>query len=292
MELLKTAGILEDISSKYSKEELNPNKSILAVNKKLKEIAKLAEGQSYSKWKSEVRSEKRVVKRNPGQIVLEPVHNTSNAFFQSWRVSESDPTMKDFSSELNTFKDNNNHVIVKGDNSIVENSNQQSSKQISNLEKRFPCSFCDEDYSSIQSLKRHYLKNHLEMHGSYDMHREKFLKAVFFKDISSEMIPKNESSLITPIKPLRINLTKRLVTQAHLDDLKNQKSDSVDKPEDTIPKEVEEKIMEYVNRRHVQCKECSKRFRTTKLVQQHVANQHLKFRRYILFLHICFYKAF
>lgn len=53
-----------------------------------------------------------------------------------------------------------------------------------------------------------------------------------------------------------------------------------------IPEDVHNKIMEGINRRHLQCTACFKRFRRTHLAKQHVAAAHLKLARWQTFLSI------
>ena len=277
MELIKTAGLLEDLlASKYTPDQLNPNKSILAVTKKLKTMAEVASKENVSTLRCD---NNRAINTNdsqrPAKIVLEPVFNTNNAVFQSWKVSEGEPTQKELNTELNSFRDNINHVIIKGDSSCYERSDDAP------LERRFPCSFCDSDYALFHSLKRHYDKNHTEKHGDFALHRDKLMKMAFYKDVTSEVSNMDSLPLRSPIKPLKVNVSRKNITQEHLDDIVNEKAVEIQEvPEEIIPSQVQEKIMESVDRRNVQCKQCLKKFRTTKLVQQHVANKHLQFKRF------------
>ena len=80
MELIKTAGLLEDLlASKYTPDQLNPNKSILAVTKKLKTMAEVASKENVSTLRCD---NNRAINTNdsqcPAKIVLEPVFNTNN----------------------------------------------------------------------------------------------------------------------------------------------------------------------------------------------------------------------
>ena len=275
MELIKTAGLLEDLlAAKYTPDQLNPNKSILAVTKKLKTMADVASKETVSTLRCDNRAiYSNDAQQRPARIVLEPVFNTNNAVFQSWKVTEGEPTQKDLNSELNSFRDNINNVIIKGDSSCYEKCDDAP------LERRFPCCFCDSNYGIFFSLKRHYEKHHAEKHGDFSLHRDKLLKIAYYKDVSSEVSNRDNLPLRSPIKPLKVNVSRKNITQEHLDDIENEKHVDII-PEEIIPSQVQEKIMESVDRRNVQCKQCFKKFRTSKLVQQHVANHHLQFKRF------------
>jgi len=53
-----------------------------------------------------------------------------------------------------------------------------------------------------------------------------------------------------------------------------------EKAEETNDAEVDRKVMEFVNRRKVECRICSKKFSRTLLVRNHVAEEHLKLKKW------------
>jgi len=65
-----------------------------------------------------------------------------------------------------------------------------------------------------------------------------------------------------------------------LNDFVTEKEEN-EKADETNDSEVDRKVMEFVNRRKVECRICSKKFSRTHLVKNHVAEEHLKLKKWV-----------
>lgn len=264
------------------------------------------------------------------KVLLEPIYNTKNALYQTWKVSEGQESVKAMNGKLNQQKLVDNHIVIRFDDDEGEKvePNQKPLTQIvpkndeptEKLIQRLPCLFCKAHFTSWKSAKKHMAQFHDKTPEFVQSKRDAVFSLAFegptgvwhvidkqanspvplnpkLSDIPDTK-PKMENIGI-PVKSVSVGIKKlnldkedicRLVgTDQVCPMLKTkigpgQVLDQTSIMEHTkelenIPEEVDRKIMEHINRRHLQCKICYKRFRGTFLAKQHVATTHLKFHR-------------
>jgi len=290
MELIQTAGILEDILASKQNISCDPNKSILAVTKNIKAKAEAAQEMAYSTLKSQSSLETAVVANT---VVLEPVFDNTNIVHQSWKVKSDEKTIKEYQDEIGMGERNKNHIIViQADDADSKPSHQcappSTTANDSSGKKPFPCLKCDLSYCSIDSVRRHLMGRHDMTAEQFNKIREKFYnkRSSFSKNNSATNQCKPDVSKVQtrfPVKNFDVRLNKKDVDQKYVKELllTSPPVDRTSEQCDKLPPEVEKRIMQDINRRHVQCKICYKKFRSTVLAQQHVAGVHLEFHRFL-----------
>jgi len=321
MDLIRTTGIIGDILNAPLVDKLNPTK-ISSVIHKLSSVA--------AKDPTSVFRTGRLADRPPdeGRLVLEPVYNTSNALYQSWKVTSDEQSIRDIHNDLNETKFLDKHVIIVGDDQVYDvpeddtptsAAKPKEAEEVEERVERYPCLWCPNHYISWKILRRHIIQVHNKTPEYTNSKRTEMMDKAFYAPKSarstavsckpSASIAKQSapSSQILPVKKLQIDV-KRVpldlskfcsnvepsngcpvlktkvgqtpvpapVSSLHL---LEKIVDEEEEPEE-IPADVEKKIMEGINRRHLQCTTCFKRFRRTVLAQQHVAGTHLKLHRY------------
>ena len=260
-------------------------------------------------------------------ILLEPMMNTKNALYQTWKVSESQESMKDLHKELTRQKLVDNHIVIKFEEEKaihhVKPDDHKRKENSENYIQRLPCPYCKAHFMTWKSVKRHIIHTHDKTMDVTESKRESILKNAFkgppgvwnvLDKISNlavtakseepkacskpELMPKIGINII-PVKSVQVGLKKLNLDKAEICKLieteevcpiirKNIGPDQVIDERsvtehhqriDIIPLQVDRKIMEHINRRHLQCKICYKRFRGTFQAKQHVASIHLKLHR-------------
>ena len=262
------------------------------------------------------------------RVLLEPIYNTKNALYQTWKVSEGQESVKDMNGKINQQKLVDNHIVIRFDEEEGEKvePNQKPLTQTvpknddstENLIQRLPCMFCKAHFTSWKSAKRHMTQSHKKTIEFVDSKRDAVFSNAFtgpkgvwhvVDKLGHSAVPLNpEPSVLpdgkmensgTPVKSVSVDIKKlnldkedicRLVgTDQVCPMLKTKIGPGLDWDQisvmkhtrelENIPEEVDRKIMEHINRRHLQCKICYKRFRGTFLAKQHVATTHLKLYR-------------
>lgn len=315
MDLIRTSGLIQEILDAPLVNKLKPDKSIGGISSRL---SGLASGEPGARFRTD--------KIKPGtetprteKLVLEPMFNTSNALYQSWKVSDSQDSIKDIHRSLNFSRLVDDHIVVRRQEEATAEQDEEEKEQSEKggpdqgsdrLVLRMPCLLCKAHFQEWNSVRRHLIRIHGKDLDFVNSKRDLVMKKAFqgppgkwdAKNLPVMSDAKPKLSTGMPVKSLKVDLTKVPIDKTDICKLvgdvsvcpllqKNifpKQQDSLDPrvselspdSEDPIPEEVERKIMESVNRRHLQCRVCYKRFRRTALAQQHVAAVHLELHRF------------
>jgi len=185
---------------------------------------------------------------------------------------------------------------------------------------KYPCPKCKKTYKKIMNVFDHLVKVHdLTMQEAKNKRKSIQNHAVFVDGKKKASKSNGSGDFSNPVKPMEIkiknftlsskvpvNLCEQLCTDGtstcpilgtncvsnSLDtkegDVKKSEElntfvaekEEKEKAEDTNNVDVDRKIMEFVNRRKVECRICSKKFSRTLLVRNHVAGEHLKLKKW------------
>lgn len=336
MDLIRTTGIIGDILNAPLVDKLKPT----SINSVIHKLSSAAAKDPTSVF----RTGRQLADRPPheeARLVLEPVYNTSNALYQSWKVTSDEESIRDIHSDLNKAKFLDKHVIIVGDDHGAPPEEEEDVQTQAGTAKpkegqagddmveRYPCLWCTNHYSSWTNLRRHIVQSHKKTPEYANSKRAEMMDKPFLAPKSARsnsvycnpftapaLVPQPAPSTLSPVKKVRIDLKKvpldlskfcasvepsndgcpvlktkighapvpppasslnagRAPVSRILDKIVEQQEE----PQE-IPADVEKKIMEGINRRHLQCTTCFKRFRRTVLAQQHVAGTHLKLHRF------------
>jgi len=296
MDLIRTTGILNDmLAGSPVVNKLRPAKTISSVTSKLLSAVNSDSDLSDGKAKQDELSDR---------LIIEPIFNTSNALFQTWKVSPDQHTIGTLQNDLNIQRVIDNHVIVqrpiKKVDALTDKSAVKSKKKdTEGLILRLPCCFCKAHFSKFQFLRRHMKRQHDKDSTYSNAQRKSIMKKAFqgspgkwnetpehaeYVKQSAKTNIHTVSSTIAPVKKCRVTLQNIKIGDDLIQKLsKNgaaEKPSPVDHEEDRIPADVESKLKMHINRRNLQCKLCYRRFSRTQLALQHVASTHLHLKRF------------
>jgi len=344
LELLKTAGILQDISNKpLVNRLLPPGKTGLAniVNRLRAE----QEGRGESYYQHHQRSPAVAPAPASTQVVhLEPMYETDSGLMQSWRVSEDGETVGEtYRAWQEAEQDKqcyrvwpNGHVTSSKETiKLVTGPTGQTFSvrvpvdafaSIDDIDSddedcgytKYPCPTCRKTYSKIMSVFQHMVKVHdISMQEAKAKRKMINNQSVFVE--GRRHSKKVSDNFSRPVKPLQVKLKNysldskvplNLCDKLSSVDTTNcpilsssclsdsalvqprdlHKAESLnrlvaereerEKEEDGLEEEVNNKLMEYVNRRRVECKVCGEQFSRTYLLKNHIAASHLKLERW------------
>ena len=114
------------------------------------------------------------------KLVLEPMHNTTNALIQSWKVTSDTESVKKVLKDLDEIKFSNKHVIIVGDDHGEAHAQPDAIDEVADdrpveretvcgagyngdddgLMVRYPCFMCSNHYPCWGSLRRHIIRTH------------------------------------------------------------------------------------------------------------------------------------
>eukprot|EP00092_Neocalanus_flemingeri_P001163 GFUD01001239.1.p1 GENE.GFUD01001239.1~~GFUD01001239.1.p1 ORF type:complete len:800 (-),score=164.28 GFUD01001239.1:208-2607(-) len=182
---------------------------------------------------------------------------------------------------------------------------------------KYPCPMCKKTYTKVMNVFNHLVKVHdLTMQEAKNRRKTIQIHAVY---VDGKKSTKTSGHFSNPVKPMNIklknftlntkvpvNLCEQLCTEGTSmcpilgtncvsesvntveGDVKNAEEinnfvtekELKENEEGSAEVEVDRKIMEFVNRRKVECRICSKKFSRTLLVRNHVAGEHLKLNKW------------
>jgi len=182
---------------------------------------------------------------------------------------------------------------------------------------KFPCPKCKKTYSKIMNVFNHMVKVHdITMQEAKNKRKTIQNHAIY---VEGKKNTKATGGFSNPVKPMEIkiknytlstkvpvNLCEKLETEGtttcpilgtncvsesvdtNEGDMKISKElnsfvtekEEKENEEGSANEEVDRKIMEFVNRRKVECRICTKKFSRTLLVKNHVAGEHLKLKKW------------
>ena len=344
LELLKTAGILQDISNKPAVNRLlPPGKTGLTnvVNK----LRARQEGVKQSHYQHHQRRPPVPPSVTNTQVVhLEPMYETESGLMQSWRVSEDGETLGE------TYRAWQEAEQDKQCYQVWPNGHVTSSKEtiklvtgptgetfsvrvpveefasIDDLDSddedsgyvKYPCPTCRKTYSRIMNVFHHMVKVHdVTMQEAKAKRKMINNQSVMVEGRRSRK--KVSENFSRPVKPVQVklknysldckvplNLCDKLSTAGttacpilssnclsdstsvqprdlHKAETLNRlvaEREGREKEEEELPEEVNKKLMEFVNRRRVECRLCGEQFSRTYLLKNHIAGVHLKLHRW------------
>jgi len=197
------------------------------------------------------------------------------------------------------------------DFNVEENEDEEDAGHL-----KYPCPKCKKTYSKIMTVFKHLVNAHdLTIQEAKNKRKSITNHAIYVEDKKT----KAAGDFSNPVKPMEVkvknytlsskipvNLCEELCTEdctfcpilkaSCVSDSTDTKRGDVKKAEElnhlvkereekeneeaSTDDEVERKIMEYVNRRKVQCRICDQKFSRTLLVKNHVAGEHLRIKKW------------
>jgi len=356
VELLKTSGILQDISNKISNKPavnrlLPPGKPGLGqiVNKLKAKIDGVEP--SFYEHKERVGENanqvtNQVEKISSTQVVhLEPMYETDSGLMQSWRYSEDGETVGETYSAWQQAEADKKCYKVWPNGKVT--STQETIKLVTGPDghvysvrvpfdafasvddideedeeqgyTKYPCPTCKKTYSKIMNVFNHMVKVHdIEMFEAKAKRKIIQNQSVYVEGTKRKS--KTKDSFQRPVKPVLVklkNYTLNSKVPVNLCDKLNTpglsscpilnthclsdstivekrdleraeelnrlvaERDEREKDDEDLPDEVYNKLMQYVNRRKIQCTINGETFSRPYLVRNHVANVHLKLKRWV-----------
>ena len=343
LELMKTAGILEDISNKPAVNRLLPPGKT-GINTIVNKLRARQEGVETSHYQHHQRSPPVQPPAPEMTVHLEPIYETENCLMQSWRVSQDGETVgetyrawQEAEQDKQCFKVwPNGHVtsskeivkLVTADNGDIF-SVRVPVDQFASIEDidsddedsgyiKYPCPTCRKTYSKIMNVFKHMVDVHdislqeakakrkmitnqsvvVEGRRSKKKASELFsrpVKPVLVKLKNYKLDPKVSPNLCDKLSTANTTTCPILTTSCLSDSTRVQARDlhkaealnrlttereEREREEDGLDEEVNRKLMEFVNRRRVECRLCGEQFSRTYLLKNHIADHHLKLRRW------------
>jgi len=250
-------------------------------------------GQTYRAWQ-QVEADNRKIRVGPGGEVM---------------FNES--TVK-----LVTGPDGNTYSVSVPIDDDVKSPNFQNAEEEGPI--KYPCPICQKTFLAVKKVMSHMVKVHDETLTEAKKHELKIKNNGVVTEGGKTKPGKINDINCRPVKPVQVklqNLTlkpngkmnlceqlssdqstvcpimKTKISDSNKMEKKDcEKAEQINKfvveretkefMESAVPSDVEMSIMAHVNRRKVQCKLCSKRFTRSLLVRNHVANVHMKLRRW------------
>merc|ERR1719193_1938203 len=310
-ELLKTSGILQDIYSGPVINGLLPaNKS--GLHKVVSKLKSKLDGTEESFYQN---MERNFETNKPTQVVhLEPMYETENALVQSWKYYEEGETIGEQyrawqeaedakkrikigpdgqvtttkeTIKLVTGPDGKTYSVKVPADAFVEVDGEESDAEEDTGYNKYPCPQCKKTFKNkIMKVYKHMVK----VHDMTMQEAKAKKKTIENRSVYVEGKPTTKSNgkgeFSNPVKPMEIkikNFTLSSKIPVNLSDELNNfvtEKEEKEKAEETNDAEVDRKVMEFVNRRKVECRICSKKFSRTLLVRNHVAEEHLKLKKW------------
>lgn len=339
-ELLKVSGVLQDIFSKPVVNRLLPahKAGLDQVVSKLKSKLDGTEAAFYAKMNRNFEAAR------PQQTVhLEPMFETDNALYQSWRYSVEGETVGETHQAWAEAEENKKHIQINPNGQV--STTKETIKLVTGPDgktysvkipldafnsavdaesddeeagyTKYPCPKCKKTFVNIMNVFSHMVKFHdVTMQEAKTKRKKIQNNAVYVEGKRT----KNKVSgyMSRPVKPVLVkvknftlnakvpmNLCNELHTEgnttcpvlsalaisdsAEANDKDLEKAEEMSKlieereeaeQDDVSDLEVDRKIMEYVNRRRVECRVCGEQFGRTYLVRSHVAEHHLQMKRW------------